>query len=104
MESDGEKLREFILMNSRFWTWPPNEYHKVVFMGYEIAEYTQKSGQKDPCVRYFFKLGNETQKPWDNRSIIFAGIMEKFKAGDRLRMRRNKLSNGKYEYAVSKIE
>lgn len=104
MESDGGKLREYVLNNSKFWTWPPDEDHKVAFLGFEETEFKFKSGHTVQTIRYHFRLANGVEKPCDVRSLTFAGMMARFKAGDRLKLRRNKLSNGKYEYAVSKLE
>ena len=104
MEIDGEKLKEYVAMNSRFWTWSPNEYHEVVFLGYEPTEFKFQSGNKVPTIRYYFRFANGTEKPCDVRSITFAGMMAQFKSGDRLKLQRKALGGRKYEYEIHKIE
>ena len=104
MESDGRKLKEYVLRNSKFWTWPPDEDHEVTFLGFEETQFKFKSGDTVPTIRYHFRLANGVEKSRDVRSLTFADMMACFKSGDRLKIRRNKLTSGKYEYAVSKIE
>ena len=104
METDGKKLIEYVSMNQRFWSWPSNEFHAVVFLGFEMTEFEFKSGNKVPTVRYYFQLANGTEKPCDIRSLTFAGMMAQFKSGDQLKIRRNKLPNGKYAYEAFKNE
>ncbi len=91
-------------MNSRFWTWPPNEHHLVVFLGYETTDFEVEINRKVQTVQYYFQLANGMKKSRAVRSISFAGMMAQFKSGDQLKVRRNKLSNGKYDYEVSKVE
>ncbi len=104
MEKDGEKLKEYVSMNSRFWTWPPNEYHQVIFLGYEMTDFEVEISKKVQTVQYYFRFANGMEKSRAVRSIVFAGMMAQFKSGDCLKLKRIKIGKNKYEYEVFKIE
>ena len=104
MEKDGEKLKEYVFMNSRFWTWSPNEDHEVVFLGCDPVDFKFKNGSTVPSMRYRFRLIQGIEKSIDVRSLRFADLMSNFQAGDRLKIKRKKLSKQDFEYEVSKIE
>ena len=104
METDGGLLMAYAHKNFKFWTWPPDEYHEVTFLGFDLGTFRFESGKDVPTVRYYFRFSDGVQKPRDVRSGTFAAKMAIYQAGDRLRFRRSTLPEGKYSYEVSKIE
>ncbi len=103
MESNSEKLKEYVMRESKFLRWGENQDHEVVFLGYELSVFTFKSGKAVPTVRYFFRLSNGLEKPIDVRSVAFSDLMSQYSSGDRLLIRRDVIGNNKYVYKVSKI-
>jgi hypothetical protein len=104
MKNESEKLKEYVLMNSQFWTWPLNEDHEVVFLGCESIDFSFKNGTTVPSMRYRFCLVNRSEKSIDVRSLKFAELMSNFQVGDRLKIKRRKLSKQNYEYEAYKID
>ena len=103
MEQDPEKLKEYVSKNLKFWRWEPNKYYEVTFLGFNFTEFELKTGARVPTVRYFLGFADGTEKPCDIRSLAFAGKMAVYKVGDLLRLRRNSIGAGKYDYEVNKI-
>jgi len=104
METDGKKLTEYVSKNQRYWEWPPNENHQVIFLGYETTKFKFESGIQVPTIRYYFRLINGMEKPIDVRSTALAKMMAQFKSGDCLTLKRTLIGEKKYKYEVSKIE
>ncbi len=104
MANEGEKLKEYVLMISQFWTWPPNTYHEVVFLGCDRVDFKFKNGPAVLTMRYHFRLIQGMEKPIDVRSMKFSELMSNFQAGDRLKVKRTKLSKQDFTYEAYKIE
>ena len=104
MEKYGEKLNRYVLMNSQYWTWPPNEFHEVIFLGCDPVDFKFKNNSTVPSMRYRFRLIQGIEKPIDVRSLKFAELMSNFNVGDRLKIKRTKLSKQEYSYEASIIE
>lgn len=103
MEENGKNLMEYVKEQSKYWTWPPNEYHEVVFLGYDRVQFRFNAKTEVPTIRYYFRFVNGQQKPIDVRSLVFARKMSQYQSGDCLRIRRNEIGDNRYEYEVSKI-
>ena len=104
METNGEGLMAYINKSSKFWVWPAGQWHEVVFLGFEESNFKWRNGTSSKTVRYFFRFEDGAEKPIDVQSVAFAKLMVNYKAGDRLRIRRDKTAGQKYEYQVSQAE
>ena len=104
MEKDGQKLKEYILMNSQYWTWPPNVHHEVIYLGCDPVDFKFNNSSTVPSMRYRFRLIQGVEKPIDVRSLKFAELMSNFQPGDRLKVKRTKLSKQDFDYEVFKID
>ncbi len=92
-ESSGE-LKRYFNEQSKYWDWPYDEWHEVVYLGAKIDNW--KNVAETVLYTFEFKDGKVKQK--HVRALDFAKKMEIYDEGSHLEMRRWKEGkNTKYD-------
>jgi hypothetical protein len=104
MGKSAENLRNYIVGHKKFWDWPPDVEHKVIYLGAEQTTFKNQSCPSADVIRYHFQLDDGRKLAYDVKSLAFAGKMAVFNEGDCIRIKRITIGLKKYDYNVSLIE